>query len=125
MPVSARLMLAAAAFLAALAVLFGAFGAHALKARLAPDALALWQTAVQYQMWHALALLATGLIGLQGVPSTWLRLAAMLFISGIFLFCGSLYVLALGAPRSLGMVTPLGGTAFIAAWLCFGIWALR
>jgi uncharacterized membrane protein YgdD (TMEM256/DUF423 family) len=125
MPVSARLMLAAAAFLAALAVLFGAFGAHALKARLAPDALALWQTAVQYQMWHALALLAMGLIGLQGVPSAWLRLAAMLFISGILLFCGSLYVLALGAPRGLGMVAPLGGTAFIAGWLCLGIWALR
>jgi uncharacterized membrane protein YgdD (TMEM256/DUF423 family) len=125
MPVGARVMLAAAASLAALAVLFGAFGAHALKAGLAPDAFALWQTAVQYQMWHALALLAIGLIGLQGAPSAWLRLAAMLFIGGILLFCGSLYVLALGAPRGLGMAAPLGGTAFIAGWLCFGIWALR
>jgi uncharacterized membrane protein YgdD (TMEM256/DUF423 family) len=125
MPMSARLMLAAAAFLAALAVLFGAFGAHALKARVAPDALALWQTAVQYQMWHSLALLAIGLIGMQGAPSAWLRIAAGFLIGGIFLFCGSLYGLALGAPRGLGMVAPLGGMAFIAGWLCFGTWALR
>ena len=125
MPASARLMLAAAAVLAALAVLFGAFGAHALKTRLAPEALALWQTAVQYQMWHALALLAIGLIGVQGAPSAWLHIAAALFIGGILLFSGSLYALALGAPRGLGMVAPIGGTAFIAGWLCIGIWALR
>jgi uncharacterized membrane protein YgdD (TMEM256/DUF423 family) len=125
MPASARLMLAAAAFLAALAVLFGAFGAHALKARLSPDALALWQTAVQYQIWHALALLAIGLIASQGAPSAWLRVSALLFISGILLFCGSLYALALGAARGLGMVAPLGGTAFIVGWFCLGIWALR
>jgi uncharacterized membrane protein YgdD (TMEM256/DUF423 family) len=125
MPASARWMLAAAAFLAALAVLFGAFGAHALKARLAPDALPLWQTAVQYQMWHALALLAIGLVGLQSAPSAWLRAAAVFFACGIVLFCGSLYALALGALRGLGMATPLGGTAFIAGWLSLAIWVLR
>jgi len=125
MPASARWMLSAAAFLAALGVLFGAFGAHALKARLAPDALALWQTAVQYQMWHALALLAIGLAGLQSAPSAWLRASAMFLACGVVLFCGSLYALALGAPRGFGMATPLGGTAFIAGWLSLAIWALR
>src|SRR4051794_11028776 len=125
MPVSAKLMLAAAAFLAALAVLCGAFGAHALKGRLAPEALALWQTAAQYQMWHALALLAIGLVSLQTAASAWLRITAVFFSSGIFLFSGSLYALALGAPRGLGMVAPAGGAAFIAGWLCIAIWALR
>src|SRR5579859_3345671 len=114
MPASARWMLAAAAFLAALAVLLGAFGAHALKARLAPEALGLWQTAVQYHMWHALALLAIGLLALQGAQSAWLRATSVFIGCGIVLFCGSLYALALGAPRSFGMATPLGGTALIA-----------
>ncbi|HEX2567380.1 MAG TPA: DUF423 domain-containing protein [Burkholderiales bacterium] len=118
-------MLAAAALLAALAVALGAFGAHALKQRLAPDALALWHTAVQYHVWHSIGLLALGVIALHGAPSAWLRSAAGLFVLGILLFCGSLYALALGAPRALGMVTPFGGLAFIAAWLCLGIWALR
>jgi uncharacterized membrane protein YgdD (TMEM256/DUF423 family) len=118
-------MLAAAALLAALAVLLGAFGAHALKQRLAPDALAIWQTAVQYQMWHALGLLGLVLIQLHGTQSPWLRAAAGLLLGGVALFCGSLYALALGAPRGLGILTPFGGTAFVAAWICIGVAALR
>jgi uncharacterized membrane protein YgdD (TMEM256/DUF423 family) len=118
-------MLALASLIAALAVVFGAFGAHALKQRLAPDALAIWQTAVQYHMWHALGLVAVGLIVQHDAPSGWLRASGLLFLGGIVLFSGSLYALALGAPRGLGMVTPFGGLALIAAWLCLGIWALR
>ena len=125
MAASARWMLALASLIAALAVVFGAFGAHALKQRLAPDALAIWQTAVQYHMWHALGLVAVGLIVQHDAPSGWLRASGLLFLGGIVLFSGSLYALALGAPRGLGMVTPFGGLALIAAWLCLGIWALR
>jgi uncharacterized membrane protein YgdD (TMEM256/DUF423 family) len=125
MAASARWILALASLLAALAVVLGAFGAHALKQRLAPDALAIWQTAVQYHMWHALGLVAVGLIVLHGASSAWLRASSLLFVGGIVLFSGSLYALALGAPRGLGMVTPFGGLALIAAWLCLGMWALR
>ena len=125
MAASARWILALASLLAALAVVLGAFGAHALKQRLAPDALAIWQTAVQYHMWHALGLLAVGVIVLNGASSGWLRASSVLFVGGILLFSGSLYALALGAPRGLGMMTPFGGLALIAAWLCLGLWALR
>lgn len=95
----------------------GAFGAHGLKARLSSDLLAIWHTAVQYHAWHALGLLAVGLC-----PDTaWMRAAGMLLIAGIVLFSGSLYGLALGAPRGVGAVTPLGGLAFILGWLAFAI----
>ena len=95
----------------------GAFGAHGLKVRLSPDMLGLWHTAVQYHAWHALGLLAVGL----SIESIWARAAGWLLVAGILLFSGSLYALALGAPRGLGIVTPLGGLAFIAGWIAFGI----
>ena len=79
--------------------------------------LAIWHTAVQYHAWHALGLLAVGFLE----PSTWSRAAGVLLLAGIALFSGSLYALALGAPRSLGMVTPFGGLAFIAGWVCFAL----
>jgi uncharacterized membrane protein YgdD (TMEM256/DUF423 family) len=79
--------------------------------------LALWQTAVQYHAWHALGLLAMGL----SVESTWVKAAGWLLVAGIVLFSGSLYALALGAPRGAGMVTPLGGLAFILGWIAFAI----
>lgn len=79
--------------------------------------LAVWQTAVQYHAWHALGLLAIGL----SVESTWVKAAGWLLVAGIVLFSGSLYALALGAPRSAGMVTPLGGLAFILGWIAFAI----
>lgn len=101
--------------LAAAAVGLGAFGAHGLKARLSTEMLAVWQTAVQYHAWHALGLLAVGFL----VPSIWSKLAGALLATGIVLFSGTLYALALGAPRALGAVTPIGGLAFILGWLCF------
>ena len=121
---TARLALVAASLLMALAVALGAFGAHALKARLAPEMLAIWQTGVTYHAWHALALLALGLLLLHAPDSAALRYAAWLFIAGIALFSGGLYLLALGAPRWVGAITPLGGLAFIAGWIAIavGIW---
>jgi len=125
MPASARLVVLAAGLLGALGVLLGAFGAHGLKQRLAPDLLALWQTAVQYHQWHTLAMLATGLLLVHVPQHPWLRAAAVLFFAGIVLFSGSLYALALGAPRLLGAITPLGGLALIAAWSCLAVAAFR
>jgi uncharacterized membrane protein YgdD (TMEM256/DUF423 family) len=102
-------------------VALGAFGAHALKARLTPDALALWQTGVNYHAWHALGLLATATLMLHFADRRTLRYAAGLFAAGIVLFSGSLYALALGAPRAFGAVTPLGGVAFIAGWIALAL----
>ena len=119
----ARLALPTAALLMVAAVALGAFGAHALKARLTPDALALWQTAVNYHAWHALGLLATATLMLQLGERRALRSAAALFVAGIVLFSGSLYALSLGAPRALGAVAPFGGAAFIAGWIALALGA--
>lgn len=107
-----RPVLAAGALLAGLAVALGAFGAHALKARLGAEPLGWWQTAVQYQMWHGLALTALGASRL-----TFVRLPAWLLGGGALLFAATLYAMALGGPHWLGAVTPLGGVAMIAGWL--------
>ena len=119
---SARLSLTLAALLLFAAVGLGAFGAHALKARLAPDMQAIWQTAVHYHAWHALGLLALGLFTMQRPDAPGASLAAWLFVAGIVLFSGSLYALALSGVRGLGAVTPFGGVAFLAGWLAFA-WA--
>ena len=119
---SARLALTLAALLLCAAVGLGAFGAHALKARLAPDMQAIWQTAVQYHAWHALALLALGLYTMLRPDAPGASLAAWLFVAGIVLFSGSLYALALSGVRGLGAITPFGGVAFLAGWLAFA-WA--
>ena len=116
---TSRLAVSAGAALMAVAVALGAFGAHALKARLPPELLALWQTAVEYHVWHALGLLATGLLMLKLPTARALRHVVWMFGGGILLFSGSLYGLALGAPRALGLVTPFGGIAFIAGGSCF------
>ena len=107
-----RLALAIAALLMAAAVALGAFGAHALKARVQPDMLGIWQTAVGYHAWHALGLLVVGMLMLHLRDGALLRVAAWLFIAGIVLFSGSLYLLALGAPASIGVATPAGGLCF-------------
>ncbi len=120
-----KTLLALGAVLAALAVALGAFGAHALKARLSADALALWQTAAQYHFWHALGVIAAGLALLNFPGSGWLRAAGWLLALGIVLFSGSLYALALSGLRGLGAVTPFGGLAFILGWLAFAVGALR
>ena len=105
----------------AAAVALGAFGAHALKARVPPDAIAIWQTAVDYHAWHALGLFGVGILMLHRPDSRALRHAAWLFAAGIALFSGSLYALALGAPSGWGIVTPFGGVAFIAGWVMTAI----
>ena len=117
-----RAVLAIAALLGAAAVLLGAFGAHALRDTIDDRALAIWHTAVEYQFWHVLATLAVALLA-RARASTALRIAAVAFLAGIVLFCGSLYALALGGPRLLGVVTPFGGVAFVVGWISLAIHA--
>jgi uncharacterized membrane protein YgdD (TMEM256/DUF423 family) len=114
---SARLALTLAALLAFAAVALGAFGAHALRSRLAPDMQAVWQTAVLYHGWHALALLGVGLLILHFPDRVGLAWAGWLFVAGIALFSGSLYALALTGVKNFGAVTPIGGVALLLAWL--------
>lgn len=116
-PPGARVVLAGAALAMALAVTLGAFGAHALRARVVPERLAVWQTAVQYHAWHALALLVLGLLLARGPAPRGLTASAALFAAGIVLFSGSLYALVLTGAAGFGVVTPFGGVAFIAGWL--------
>lgn len=115
--------IAVGAALGALAVALGAFGAHALRARLAPDMLAVWRTAVEYQFYHVAALLLLGL--LREPTQDALNAAGWCFTIGILLFSGSLYALALSGVRMLGAVTPLGGLLFIAGWLLLLFGSLR
>jgi uncharacterized membrane protein YgdD (TMEM256/DUF423 family) len=119
-----RLFLAAAAFSAAISVAAGAFGAHALKARLPPDLLAVFETGARYEMYHAigLALAAWAVARFSAAPAAW---AGGLFLAGTLLFSGSLYALALTGVRSFGAVTPFGGVAFIAGWIALAVSALR
>lgn len=119
-----RLFLAMGALAMGLAVILGAFGAHALKARVTPEHLAIWHTAVQFHIYHALGLfVVAGCAHLLPWSGT-VRLSGWLMAAGIVLFSGSLYVLVLSGTRWLGAVTPLGGTAFIAAWLllAWSVW---
>jgi uncharacterized membrane protein YgdD (TMEM256/DUF423 family) len=112
-----------AALLLALATLIGALGAHGLKPRLTADRYEVLQTAVHYQFFHALGLLGLGLLS-DRVPMPLLRLAGWLLFVGVLLFSGSLYCLVAGAPRVLGLLTPVGGLALIAGW-CVSAVALR
>lgn len=108
------------------AVGLGAFGAHALRERLAESALATWQTAVTYQFTHALALLAVAILLRLGFGAERsLTIAGAGFFIGMVLFSGSLYLLALGGPRWLGPVTPIGGLAFIVGWVALAVAAVR
>ena len=113
----------AGAVSAALAVLAGAFGAHALRARVPLDLLTAFETGARYQMYHALGLLAVALL-VERVPHVGVRAAGWLFIAGTVLFSGSLYALTLTGVRALGAVTPFGGICFIAGWvaLAIGMW---
>jgi uncharacterized membrane protein YgdD (TMEM256/DUF423 family) len=122
---NAKFCLLAAALALAAAVALGAFGAHALKGLLAAEMLATYQTAVQYHFWHALGLLAVGVLMSRSPDVPALAWVAWLLISGLLLFSGSLYLLALTGATWLGAVTPLGGVAFIAAWLWLAWWAWR
>lgn len=119
-----RIFLLLAAFAGFTGVALGAFAAHGLKARLSAEYLAVFQTGVHYQLIHALALFGVALL-LQRLPSGLLHAAGSLFALGILLFSGSLYLLTLSGIGKLGMITPLGGLAFLAGWLCLGLAALR
>lgn len=119
-----RLFFALGSISALLAVALGAFAAHGLKARLAPDLLAVFETGVRYQMYHALALLgAAWAVGKW--PGNAASAGGWLFVAGTLLLSGSLYALSLGGPRWLGPVTPLGGLAFLAGWACLAWAALK
>ncbi len=111
-----RLTIAASAVLMLLGVLFGAFGAHALKTRLAPEMLAAYQTGVQYHLIHALGLMVVGLLCNLQPDSNLFKSAAVLMFSGVLLFSGSLYALAISGVSVLGVITPLGGLCFLLAW---------
>lgn len=116
-------MIAIGCLNAFLAVVTGAFGAHALQDRLSERALAIWNTATEYHMIHALALILLGLFEAQRNASV--KSVRWGFLAGIVLFSGSLYVLALSGIGALGAITPLGGVAFLFAWLSFARAALK
>lgn len=101
----------------ALAVALGAFGAHGLRARVSADLLDVWHTGVQYHVYHALGLLVVAGVAHVLPAAAGVRLSGWLMLAGVLLFSGSLYVLVLTDTRWLGAVTPIGGVAFIAAWL--------
>ncbi|HNV77384.1 MAG TPA: DUF423 domain-containing protein [Gemmatimonadaceae bacterium] len=119
-----RLFLIIAALSGAVSVGAGAFGAHALRARLEPRLLEVFQTGAQYQMYHALALL-----GVAWVASRWpgalSTASGWLFVAGTVLFSGSLYAMALTGVRALGAITPLGGVCFIAGWVTLALAVMR
>ena len=106
-------------------VLFGAFGAHALSSRLTAEMQAVWQTAVQYQFYHALALLAVGVLARQGLAGASVTTATICFALGTLVFSGSLYVLALSGVRWLGAITPIGGVLLIVAWIALLVAIVR
>ncbi|WP_420467962.1 DUF423 domain-containing protein [Panacagrimonas sp.] len=107
-----------------LAVMFGAFGAHALKTRLTPELLTIWKTANEYHFYHALALVLVGLLARQ-TKLAGLDIVAACFLAGVLVFSGSLYVLALTGTRWLGAITPIGGLLFLAGWAWLSWSALR
>jgi uncharacterized membrane protein YgdD (TMEM256/DUF423 family) len=111
---------AAGAIAAGLGVVLGAFGAHGLKDRVAPDLLAIYETGVRYHLVHALGLLAVGW-ATERWPGPWATAAGWLFVAGIVVFSGSLYLLAVTGIRWLGAITPVGGLAFIAGWVALAI----
>lgn len=119
-----RLWLALGAGNAFLSVALGAFAAHGLRARVGPDLVAIFETGARYQMYHALGLLAVGLVSLHR-PSGLLQASGWSMLAGIVIFSGSLYLLVLTGARGLGAITPIGGLAFLLGWAFFFIAALR
>lgn len=110
---------------AMLAVILGAFGSHGLRSRLSEEMLQVYQTGVQYHFYHAIGLILIGIAAFHLTGSAWLKISVWTMMAGIILFSGSLYILALTGIRWLGMITPLGGTAFIISWLLFSIAAYK
>lgn len=125
-----KIFLLAAAISGFMAVAIGAFGAHALKAKLSADMLGVYETGVDYHFWHTLALLAVGLLSLHWPGSRWLEASGWAFLLGIILFSGSLYFMAITnirtiGPMSVGLITPLGGVSFLAGWLMLFVSCLK
>ena len=114
----AKLFITLASLSGMLAVVFGAFGAHALKGKLDDQALKVFETAVQYHFYHTFALLVVGVIALNQPQSVLLKSSGWLFVVGVLVFSGSLYLLSLTGVRWLGAITPLGGLALLAGWAC-------
>ncbi|MDP7518264.1 MAG: DUF423 domain-containing protein [Arenicellales bacterium] len=112
------------AIAAAIGVMLGAFGAHALKPRVAEDLLSIFEIGVRYHMYHALALLAVAWAAGRW-PGNWVNASGWLFVIGILIFSGSLYLMALSGARWLGAITPIGGLCFILGWIALAMAALR
>lgn len=124
MTVSQQYLLFLCAVMGFAGVAVGAFGAHALKQRLQPDMLAIFEVGVRYQMYHVLAMgLALGVAILTG--NSWGLWAGWLFFAGMLIFSGSLYILALSGVKAWGMVTPIGGLLFLLGWLCLAVTAFK
>lgn len=115
-----RLFFSLGAVSAFVSVAAGAFGAHALRARLSPELLAAFETGARYQMYHALGLIVVAWAAARW-PGSLPQWAGWLFLAGTLLFSGSLYALALSGVRALGAITPLGGVAFLAGWICLAL----
>ncbi|MGH7835676.1 MAG: DUF423 domain-containing protein [Candidatus Binatia bacterium] len=118
-----RFFFLAGSLSAFLAVALGAFGAHGLKERVSPEMLAIFEVGVRYHMYHALALLGVAWAATRW-PGGSINAAGWLFLFGMLVFSGSLYVLSVTGIRWLGAITPIGGAAFLTGWLClaWGIW---
>jgi len=108
-----------------LSVALGAFGAHVLERKLDPGALEIWQTGVKYEMFHAAALLAVGILAGKHPENPLLNWSGWLFFAGIVIFSGSLYILSASGFRALGAVTPVGGVCFLIAWLLLMIASVK
>lgn len=117
----AKLLLLLASLSGFTGVALGAFAAHGLRSRLPENLLAAFQTGVQYQLWHTAALIGVALLLLRFPDSGLFKVAGGLFVAGIVLFSGSLYVLALSGLGKLGIITPFGGVCFLLAWLLLGV----
>ena len=120
-----KFFIAGGALSAALSVILGAFAAHALKTRMPPETLAVFQTGVQYQFYHSLGVILVGIVVQLTKASALLTAAGWLMLIGILLFSGSLYLISFTGIRSLGLITPAGGMAFIASWLLLAFGVLR
>ena len=125
MSLTTKLFLSLGAINALLVVLLGAFGAHALKARLSQEMMAVYQTGIQYHFYHAVGLLIVGLVATQIPVTGWLKWSGWLMLAGIIIFSGSLYTLSLSGIRGFGAITPIGGVAFIIAWALFAVAVLK
>ena len=119
-----RALIGAGALLGFLGVAAGAFGAHAIRERVSPERLDNWKTAADYQLWHALATIASGLIAVRWASGAAAG-AGWCFVAGVLVFSGSLYALALTDRRKLGAITPFGGVLFLVGWVLLMVAAIR